>query len=995
VGRKEELEELYGCFGTGPRASAIQIVNGEGGVGKTRLAATVAGEAARRDWRVLTGRAFPVEQGVPYAVMADAFVPLFRELDESTLTVLSRGRSGDLNRLFPSLGDDRGGIEEGLEPEELRTRLFWTFTSVLHGLSRRAGILVVLEDLHWADPSSLALLHFLARQSEDQDIRILATTTAEERDRNPHLPQMERSLESLGRATRLDLAPLSLGSIESLIQELFGIAGPPVTEFAQRLYGWTRGNSYFVEQTLRALVQEGQLYHQDGTWLGWESPELVLPPTVREAILARFHGLDALAGEAAEIMAVVGRPTPTRLVERVLAQGRDDVARAIQQLVDRSVVEERLDDGQVLLQFHHPLTRETLYRGLGLTRRRLLHEHVASALETLHGDAAEEHADEIAFHLVQEGRAEGDSRTARYLTIAGERALDRHADQEAVGYLESALGALNASPGGSATAVPAVRKLLARALTRVGRYGDAESQWRILQADAEHAGDPLTQAAALRSLGLLAYWSGRNTEALDRLEAVLALKPPPRLAAHAELAAAMAHQQLGRPKESRTHILSALEHASTAGDLALTARAHRALALVNTWIGEPDEARVHGHKALELGREAGDGVVVFWAQWALASLEGLVGGPEPMRPWLDAARETAGRLGSPVLDLFVDELDLEHAYFRGDWDEALALGTGAINRARALNQDALLVRLLSWTSGVYSGRGDMERALALVDEACSVAGVEGEFNPRARDVHAAVPALIGRASYLMAAGRDRDALAVGENALAVAEASGYVIWVLHRLLPLVGEVHVRLRDLEGAERVRKRLVREGRKMDHRLSLVWARAAEALITWWSGDIEGAAGMLGEAADAMEEIGICYDAARIRRQLVGRLAELGRKDEAAAELRKAHTTFERLGAIPELERARNMFDELDLRAPARGSGAGAGDGVLSVREFEIASLVADRESNKAIAAKLGISPRTVTTHLTNIYKRLDLTGSSNRVELGDMVREGRLRAPEDGD
>ena len=294
VGRKADVERLFGAFGAGAAASRVRVITGEAGVGKSRLARTLAAEATRRNWRVLVGRAFPVEQGVPYAVMADAFVHHLREMDQASLTVLARGREADLWRLFPALGDADAPLDEGLEPDELRTRLYWTFSSVLKGAARRTPLLVVLEDLHWADPSSLALLHFLARQLEGAEVRFVATSTAEEREQNPDLLRLERSLESLGLLDRMELSPLELSATEQLLQEVFGMAGPPVSEFAQRLYGWTRGNAYFLEQTLQALVQQGQLYQRDGTWLGWESPELILPSTVRDAILARFQGLDCL-----------------------------------------------------------------------------------------------------------------------------------------------------------------------------------------------------------------------------------------------------------------------------------------------------------------------------------------------------------------------------------------------------------------------------------------------------------------------------------------------------------------------------------------------------------------------------------------------------------------------------------------------------------------------------------------------------------------------------
>jgi DNA-binding CsgD family transcriptional regulator len=149
------------------------------------------------------------------------------------------------------------------------------------------------------------------------------------------------------------------------------------------------------------------------------------------------------------------------------------------------------------------------------------------------------------------------------------------------------------------------------------------------------------------------------------------------------------------------------------------------------------------------------------------------------------------------------------------------------------------------------------------------------------------------------------------------------------------------------------------------------------------------MLRDGAEALEEIPLFYDAARIRRQLAGRLAELDRPDEALDELRRVHETFSQLGARPELEKTREMFEELDRRPPTLvGHGPGAAE--LTPREWDVALCIARRMSSKAAGKALRIRERTVTTHLTRIYRKLDISG---REELGDLVREGRLAAPTD--
>ena len=154
-----------------------------------------------------------------------------------------------------------------------------------------------------------------------------------------------------------------------------------------------------------------------------------------------------------------------------------------------------------------------------------------------------------------------------------------------------------------------------------------------------------------------------------------------------------------------------------------------------------------------------------------------------------------------------------------------------------------------------------------------------------------------------------------------------------------------------------------------------------MQWKSGDSAGAVERLGRAAEALEAVPFVWDAARIRRQRAGRLAEVGDLEGAVAELKAAHAVFSRIGAASELDKTRDMFRELDVRPPSRTPASGAGAGALTGREVEIARMVSERKSNKAIAKVLHISPRTVSTHLSNIFKKV---GVQSRGELADLVR-----------
>jgi DNA-binding CsgD family transcriptional regulator len=175
------------------------------------------------------------------------------------------------------------------------------------------------------------------------------------------------------------------------------------------------------------------------------------------------------------------------------------------------------------------------------------------------------------------------------------------------------------------------------------------------------------------------------------------------------------------------------------------------------------------------------------------------------------------------------------------------------------------------------------------------------------------------------------------------------------------------------------------KVDHRLGHAWADSCDALVMWKRGNPEGSVALMRRAADALEEIPMMWDAARLRRQLAGRLADIGEGEAALTELRRVHDVFSRLGAALELEKTRMQIRALGHRPPVRSVAAGV-EG-LTPRELEVARLVAQRQSNKAIGKALDMSARTASTHLSNIYQKL---GIRSRGELVDVIREHEARS-----
>jgi DNA-binding CsgD family transcriptional regulator len=347
------------------------------------------------------------------------------------------------------------------------------------------------------------------------------------------------------------------------------------------------------------------------------------------------------------------------------------------------------------------------------------------------------------------------------------------------------------------------------------------------------------------------------------------------------------------------------------------------------------------------------------------------------------AERLADEVHSPLLRVSIDEVSIEFLAGYGDWDAALALAERAIAMARGVGQRTLLPRLLVWAALIHVGHGELGRAKQYLDDAWALAGAGRADRGGPVDVHTHVPVHMGLAQYYLATGDFERAIEVGEAGLALADQTGYVAWAIHRLLPGLVEAALKRQDAELAQRYGDRLRRDATRTGHRLGIAWAHTTDALVAMLTGDWRRAAPLLAESADELEAVPWVWDAARLRRYLAEVLIRLGDREGAIRELRRSHDALARLRAEPELSRTRELLRRLGARPPARM--AHSGSGVLTGRELDIARLVAGRKSNKEIATALGISPRTVSTHVSNIFAKLSV---SSRGELAEMVKTGAL-------
>jgi DNA-binding SARP family transcriptional activator len=393
----------------------VVVVAGEPGIGKTTLVARAAQEASARGAAVLLGRCHP-EALVPY----EPFVELLRQLPPAVL----QPDAGVLARIVPELG--RGEAV----PDDPRARHV-LFDAVERALAAAAPALLVLDDLHWAEPPTLLLVRHVARAAERRAVLILLTYRTTE---VPGTAQVTRSLVDLERELdleRIGLTGLADEAVTAMVGALEGV--PSSRPLGLRLRRDTAGNPLFVGQLLRHLDETGALAQRDGELsLAPRDAPIGVPDTAKQLVAARLAALDDHTAEVLRTAAVIGRAFPAELLEAVDGGAVHD---ALDTGTAAGLLEEQ-GDGR--WAFVHALVREAIYDGTGGGRRATLHRRVAEALA---GRPGAEPA-ELAHHYLAAGdRAHG----IEYSLASARRALAQLAYEDAAAHYERALGALDAS----------------------------------------------------------------------------------------------------------------------------------------------------------------------------------------------------------------------------------------------------------------------------------------------------------------------------------------------------------------------------------------------------------------------------------------------------------------------------------------------------------------------------------------------------------------------
>jgi tetratricopeptide (TPR) repeat protein len=443
VGRAAEREKLSTHW---QRAQAgerhVALLAGEPGIGKTRLAAELARSAADAGAVVLFGRS-DEDLSAPFQPWVQALRHWAAHVDLETLRAELRTDAALLAPLVPELSrrlELAPSTQASLDPESDRFAQFEAIDEFLANVSRAAPLVVVLDDLHWADKPSLVLLRSLVRSSRPAALLLVGTYRETDLARTHPLAELLADLRREPRVERVLLRGFAPEDVSALLASR-GQQEPPA-EFVAALHAETDGNPFFVEEVLRHLIETGALRREGGRWTGDRIEELGIPEGVREVVGRRLSRLSEIANQALGVAAVIGREFDAGLIEAAGGPSGDALLDALDEAARvRLIVEAPGAFGR--FAFGHALVRQTLYEELGTTRRVRLHWRIGEALEKRQAAAPEEQLSAIAHHLC-EGALAGDAAHAVELTLrAAERAVALAALEEGIALTTRAIGLLD------------------------------------------------------------------------------------------------------------------------------------------------------------------------------------------------------------------------------------------------------------------------------------------------------------------------------------------------------------------------------------------------------------------------------------------------------------------------------------------------------------------------------------------------------------------------
>ncbi len=969
IGRQTEISALRATFDYARTGNGrLALIAGEPGIGKTRIAQELANHATRHGARAVWGRCLEEPGAPPYWPWAQTLRAVAEPLTGHELTAALGTGASEVASIVPDIAarlPDLPTLRVLSDPAEGRFRLFGAIARFLNAAARAQPLVLILDDLHWADVPSLRLLEFVAQDMADSRLLALGTYRETELSRRHRLSDTLGALSRVPHLLRLPLSGLNAEDVRRYVAATANLVPPE--SLISAIHNQTEGNPLFVREVVRFLAQNGQLNGGGGA--------IRLPEGVREVIGRRLNLLSQTCNDILAIAAVIGRGFSLDvLLKACQPRAGDAVLESLDEALAAHIVEET---GTNTFQFAHALVRLTLYEELRIGQRRRLHHAAAEAIEAVHRRDLESVAADLAFHFRASGLSEDIDRAIEHATAAARRADKALAFEDTIGFCQNALDLLDTR----ATDDPGRRCGLLLLLGEAQRKtGDLSGASETLETGAE--------LARVHGLSIMfgelvlayCYTSYRKNIFVDHIGAMA-----PRVEA----------------------MLSAALERLTDADTSLRIRIMALMARVRYPGGARPDALVLATRAVTMARALGDPAVLAMALYTAGTLKS-----HDAHELDQALAETA-----EILALAEATGQIEYAYVARARLTSLHLERGDLGSAKAAlalidrtTEDTYKRLFLGWTATFALMRGELAATEHAIVQSMRTRGGEdgaddplsilifvlrrdqgrlGEFRP--------LVSLFARqtATPVWRPGLALMWLELGETAAARAvfeDAAGADFADLPRdgrwsaSIAFLAEVCAALGDTVRAAGLYRLLLPWA---DHNIVLGngtgcygSAHRFLGMLAAATGDRAGAARHFDAAVAMNERIEAWLPVAHTRCDHAALLLDGGDRPGATRLLDLAADAADRLG----LPAVANRVAASRARLEVPASPAAVPD-ALTARELDVLRLLAIGRSNADVALVLDISLNTVATHVRNILAK---TGCANRTEAGAYaVRHGLAR------
>jgi len=827
VGRDEEIKQLMRCLDSALNGKGSTVlIYGEAGVGKTRLVNEFLKLAKKTGAKVLSGWCLS-EAAIPYFPFTEAVNTYISIVgDEKAKSVMTKqlGITGWLRG--PVSARESKTRELFSTPEIERDRTFEAVARVLLLLSAQEPLILFLDDLHWADHLSLALLHYLSKKCRNSRLLIIGTYRPEEviPTEEKKLHPLEETIFSMSREgllVRMELGRLKRNDFPEFLRSIF--RSLLNNEFVEKLYDETEGNPLFAIETLNLLVDESFLSEKEGQWiLTAPTEKMGIPSKIQEVITRRVTRLEREEKKLLDLAAVCGHSFNPDTISKITASDKADILQTLVEIEQRHRLIRSEDS---TFEFTHHKIREVIYVNLPGELRKVYHLKTASCLEQVVTERiSDSYMADLALHYVEGGAPE---KAFEYLVKLGEKAVDIFANLQAMEYLNKALEATQKVASlATSKNLARIYMLRGRAWLGQGEMIRAVDDFYLLLQNATNINDESMITEAHHWIGSVLYWAGKWDEAkLHLLKAIeMARKTGNKLVEDRSLypLAYILGYDLDTFDEALKHLEESSRICKEIGDKVNDARNRCVLGELYVWKGDFDLGEEYINEAATLAEETGDRLWKLACLFALSYAQGSKGeyneAISTAQRCLQLSQDygitylitpTLTTLGWIYHDLsnielamqyhnealksnnvickgnlaFLVDLGMDYLY-ENDYENAEKYLTKA-NDMIPLRQGALWrfkTRILLGFGEISLARGDYAQALESADEALFMSEKAGAKKYTAKSLKL-------KAEVITKMGSMEEAVKLMENALKLAERLGNppLIWQIHHSLGLLLE----------------------------------------------------------------------------------------------------------------------------------------------------------------------------------------------------------------